>query len=109
MITLLNTEEYECMRRVKCVSCKRLWVSLGSNKLNYIRMNYAVEQKEVEKAREQGNGRLGWSEIQNMKYTWRVAQELMRLTPPVFGNFKLVTRDTSFVEFDIPKGWQVPN
>ncbi|KAF9612824.1 hypothetical protein IFM89_004234 [Coptis chinensis] len=36
-----------------------------------------------------------------MKYTWRVAQELMRVTPPVFGNFKKTTKDTSFGGFEM--------
>lgn len=45
--------------------------------------------------------------MQMMKYTWRVAQELMRLTPPVFGNFRLIKRDITFDGFHIPKGWQV--
>ncbi|KAK9283547.1 hypothetical protein L1049_011794 [Liquidambar formosana] len=42
-----------------------------------------------------------------MKYTWTVAQELMRLTPPVVGSFKCARRDITFNGFDIPKGWQV--
>ncbi|CAN6565283.1 unnamed protein product [Malus baccata var. baccata] len=53
------------------------------------------------------DGKLRWSEIQMMKHTWRVAQELMRLTPPAFGNFKCASRDTSFDGFDIPKGYKV--
>ncbi|KAJ9684018.1 hypothetical protein PVL29_016488 [Vitis rotundifolia] len=66
------------------------------------------EQKQVAKAREgKSNGKLTWGEVQMMKYTWRVAQELMRMTPPVLGNFKCAWRDTSFGGFDIPKGWQV--
>ncbi|KAK1572387.1 hypothetical protein Q3G72_031942 [Acer saccharum] len=65
------------------------------------------EQKEVVKAREGKDRQLTWSEMQMMKYTWRVAQELMRLTPPVFGNFKCTSRDTSFGGFDIPKGMKV--
>ena len=42
-----------------------------------------------------------------MKYTWRVAQEVMRFYPPIFGNFRLTRRDISFDGFYIPKGWQV--
>lgn len=67
-----------------------------------------TEQKQVAKAKEgKSNGKLTWGEVQMMKYTWRVAQELMRMTPPVLGNFKCAWRDTSFGGFDIPKGWQV--
>ncbi|XP_068329841.1 taxadiene 5-alpha hydroxylase-like [Pyrus communis] len=66
------------------------------------------EQEEVVKAVEaRDDGKLRWSEIQMMKHTWRVGQELMRLNPPVFGNFKCASRDTSFDGFDIPKGWKV--
>ncbi|KAL5801247.1 hypothetical protein ACOSQ3_032879 [Xanthoceras sorbifolium] len=65
------------------------------------------EQKEVVRTREGSDRQLTWSEMQMMKYTWRVAQELMRLTPPVFGNFKSTWRDTIFDGFDIPKGWKV--
>ncbi|KAF9595743.1 hypothetical protein IFM89_003485 [Coptis chinensis] len=65
------------------------------------------EQTEISKTKEGKDGMLRWSNVQKMKYTWRVAQELMRVTPPVFGNFKRTTKDTSFGGFDIPKGWQV--
>ncbi|KAK1315008.1 hypothetical protein QJS10_CPA06g00181 [Acorus calamus] len=50
---------------------------------------------------------LTWKDIQKMKYTWRVAKELLRMYSPVFGNFRKVVKDTSFNGFDIPKGWQV--
>lgn len=50
---------------------------------------------------------IAWKEIQMMKHTWRVAQELMRMTPPAFGNFKCAWRDTTFGGYDIPKGWKV--
>lgn len=67
-----------------------------------------TEQEEVVKAVEaMDDGKLRWSEIQMMKHTWRVAQELMRLTPPAFGNFKCASRDTTFDGFDIPKGYKV--
>ncbi|CAK9184836.1 unnamed protein product [Ilex paraguariensis] len=65
------------------------------------------EQMQVLKAREGSAGALGWSDVQMMKYTWRVAQELMRLISPAFGNFRQTSRDTFFGGFDIPKGWQV--
>ncbi|KAF9606556.1 hypothetical protein IFM89_026246 [Coptis chinensis] len=44
---------------------------------------------------------LRWSDVQKMKYTWRVAQELMRVTSLVFGNFKKTTKDTSFGGFEM--------
>ncbi|XP_031259467.1 taxane 10-beta-hydroxylase-like isoform X2 [Pistacia vera] len=61
------------------------------------------EQKEVVKASEGSGGKLSRREVQMMKYTWSVAQEIMRLTPPVIGNFRRAWRDTRFDGFDIPK------
>lgn len=54
-------------------------------------------------------GKLTWVDIQKMKFTWQVAQELMRMIPPVFGTFRKALIDTSFGGYDIPKGWQVKN
>lgn len=78
-----------------------------------VREKLKLEQKEVAKAKREVEGKelqlISWREIQMMKYTWRVAQELMRITPPFFGNFRRVVRDTKFDGYDIPKGWQVIN
>ncbi|KAI7742772.1 hypothetical protein M8C21_031504 [Ambrosia artemisiifolia] len=73
-----------------------------------IHRNVFEEQTEIQRdieGREDHN--LTWDDIQRMKYTWRVAQELMRIIPPVFGSFRKVVNDTTFGGFDIPKGWQV--
>ncbi|KAI9157293.1 hypothetical protein LWI28_019987 [Acer negundo] len=70
-------------------------------------VEFLTEQKEVVEAKKGSDGKLTWNEIQMMKYTWRVAQELMRFTPPISGNFRLVTRDIHFDGFHIPKGWQL--
>ncbi|KAF8397113.1 hypothetical protein HHK36_016020 [Tetracentron sinense] len=65
------------------------------------------EQMGILKDREEPQRQLTWNDIQKMKFTWRVAQELMRIIPPVFGNFRRAVKDTSFGGYDIPKGWQV--
>ncbi|XP_076886505.1 taxadiene 5-alpha hydroxylase-like [Bidens hawaiensis] len=73
-----------------------------------IHSNIFEEQTEILRdieTREDHN--LTWGDIQRMKYTWRVTQELMRIIPPVFGSFRKVVNDTTFGGFDIPKGWQV--
>lgn len=63
---------------------------------------------DILREREEGaEDRLTWAEIQKMKYTWRVAQELMRIIPPAFGSFRKAVKDTEYGGFDIPKGWQV--
>ncbi|KAF9595748.1 hypothetical protein IFM89_003490 [Coptis chinensis] len=65
------------------------------------------EQMGILSERQGGNEKLTWSEVQKMKYTWRFAQELMRITPPVFGSFRKAVKDTSFGGYDIPQGWQI--
>ncbi|KAI3667809.1 hypothetical protein L6452_42878 [Arctium lappa] len=73
-----------------------------------IHLEVFEEQVEIQRDREgRDDWNLTWDDIQKMKYTWRVAQELMRIIPPVFGSFRKAVNDTSFGGFDIPKGWQV--
>ncbi|KAL5718449.1 hypothetical protein ACHQM5_011350 [Ranunculus cassubicifolius] len=65
------------------------------------------EHMRILSERKGGEENLTWNELQKMKYTWRVAQEIMRITPPVFGSFRKAIEDTSFGGYDIPQGWQV--
>ncbi|KAK2978484.1 hypothetical protein RJ640_003238 [Escallonia rubra] len=46
-------------------------------------------------------------DTKNMKYTWQVAQESMRLFPPIFGSFRKAIADIEYEGFTIPKGWKV--
>jgi len=42
-----------------------------------------------------------------MKYTWKAAQETLRLVPSAFGSFRKTIRDIEYGGYTIPKGWQV--
>ncbi|GJN11600.1 hypothetical protein PR202_ga29801 [Eleusine coracana subsp. coracana] len=64
------------------------------------------EHDEVVKGKEDGET-LTWEDLAKIKFTWRVALEILRVVPPIFGNFKAAIQDTEFGGYTIPKGWQV--
>ncbi|CAN0901045.1 Cytochrome P450 716B1, partial [Linum grandiflorum] len=66
------------------------------------------EQEEISKSKgEGGEALLTWEDLGKMKYTWRVAQETMRMYPPLFGGFRVALEDIHFQGYLIPKGWQI--
>ncbi|KDP39106.1 hypothetical protein JCGZ_00863 [Jatropha curcas] len=64
------------------------------------------EQEEIAKSKSKGEF-LTWEDLTKMKYTWRVAQETMRIFPPIFGGFRKVVKDIEYDGYLIPKGWQI--
>uniref|UniRef100_A0ACD5UYW5 Uncharacterized protein n=1 Tax=Avena sativa TaxID=4498 RepID=A0ACD5UYW5_AVESA len=64
------------------------------------------EHEEIAKNKADGEA-LTWEDLTKMKFTWRVAQETLRIVPPVFGNFRRALEDIEFDGYFIPKGWQV--
>ncbi|KAF6138659.1 hypothetical protein GIB67_039393 [Kingdonia uniflora] len=64
------------------------------------------EHEEIAEGKKSGE-ELTWEDLSKMKYTWRVANETLRMTPPVFGGFRKALKDLEFEGYLIPKGWQV--
>ncbi|KAK1680131.1 hypothetical protein QYE76_040979 [Lolium multiflorum] len=64
------------------------------------------EHEEIAKNKADGEA-LTWEDLAKMKLTWRVAQETLRMVPPIFGNFRVALQDIEFDGYLIPKGWQV--
>uniref|UniRef100_A0A0C9QRL6 TSA: Wollemia nobilis Ref_Wollemi_Transcript_12629_1958 transcribed RNA sequence n=1 Tax=Wollemia nobilis TaxID=56998 RepID=A0A0C9QRL6_9CONI len=60
--------------------------------------------KEIEGREEQV---VRWDDLQKMKYSWRAAQETLRLHPPAGGTWRKAIVDISYSGFTIPKGWKV--
>nr|GFB63173.1 cytochrome P450 716B1-like [Tanacetum cinerariifolium] len=63
------------------------------------------EQEEIGKTKARGEA-LTWEDLTKMKYTWRVASEVLRITPPVSLSFRRAKQDIEYEGFLIPKGWQ---
>ncbi|TXG67804.1 hypothetical protein EZV62_009079 [Acer yangbiense] len=51
---------------------------------------------------------LNWEDIQKMKYSWNVACEVLRLSPPSLGSLWEAVNDFVFSGFSIPKGLEEP-
>uniref|UniRef100_A0A0E0LKU7 Cytochrome P450 n=1 Tax=Oryza punctata TaxID=4537 RepID=A0A0E0LKU7_ORYPU len=65
-----------------------------------------AEHEEIAKGKRNGEA-LTWEDVAKMKLSWCVAQETLRLVPPVFGSFRRAPIDIEFEGYTIPKGWQI--
>jgi cytochrome P450 len=65
-----------------------------------------AEQKQIAQSKQKGE-LLTWDDLAKMKYSWRVAQETLRMVSPIFGGFRKAVQDLEYDGYLIPKGWQV--
>ncbi|KAK9676525.1 hypothetical protein RND81_11G082800 [Saponaria officinalis] len=65
------------------------------------------EHMKIKIDKREGDEGVTMEELKQMKYTWQVVRESMRLFPPVFGSFRRAIHDIHFDGFFIPKGWKV--
>jgi len=65
-----------------------------------------AEQEQIAQSKQKGE-LLTWDDLAKMKYSWRVAQETLRMVSPIFGGFRKAVKDIEYDGYLIPKGWQV--
>ncbi|GLJ55450.1 hypothetical protein SUGI_1190660 [Cryptomeria japonica] len=67
-----------------------------------------VLQEHLQIMREmEGRQELKWDDVHKMKYSWRAAQETLRLQPAAAGSLRMSSEDISYDGFLIPKGWKL--
>ncbi|KAH9294248.1 hypothetical protein KI387_040547, partial [Taxus chinensis] len=66
----------------------------------------AKESEEIISHKSEGEP-LTWEDVQRMKYLWSVAQETLRIIPPISGIFRKATTDINYGGYTIPKGWSL--
>ncbi|KAH9300639.1 hypothetical protein KI387_012222, partial [Taxus chinensis] len=64
------------------------------------------EQLQITREKKESDD-LQWGDLQKMKYSWRTAQETLRLNPPAEGGWRKAIVDISYGSFTIPKGWKL--
>ncbi|GKB31726.1 cytochrome P450 [Tanacetum coccineum] len=79
---------------------------LANNKAIY--SNIVQEQEEIGKTKARGEA-LTWEDLTKMKYTWRVASEVLRVTPPVSLSFRRAKQDIEVLKYNNYGGPRNPN
>nr|WNO46800.1 cytochrome P450 716E53 [Tripterygium hypoglaucum] len=79
--------------------------------LKYLAENPSVYSEVLKEQMEIGSSKgpgdlLDWNDVQNMKYSWCVGCESLRIAPPSQGNFRETIADFTYQGFTIPKGWK---
>ncbi|KAK9156558.1 hypothetical protein Scep_003132 [Stephania cephalantha] len=64
------------------------------------------EQREIISQKQSGE-LLNKYDLQKMKYSWNVVNEVLRLSPPIQGMFRKAKEDFTYAGFSIPKDWVV--
>ncbi|KAI3414712.1 PUM-HD domain-containing protein [Psidium guajava] len=66
-----------------------------------------AEQREIAMQKKSAGEGLTREDVLNMRDSWSVVLEVMRLVPPALGGFRVALEDFTFCGYTIPQGWKL--
>ncbi|XP_058180028.1 beta-amyrin 28-monooxygenase-like [Rhododendron vialii] len=85
----------------------QMLMASDENEIPHVYNEVLREQLEIAISKE-AKVLLNWEDISKMRYSWNVANEVLRRRPPSFGTFRKAIIEFTYSGYKIPKGLKLP-